>query len=839
MVLFAIAAILCGCDKVNCMEKQTSRTCSSAVENNLASAKKDVFTVEVSPNGAIRTPEAARDAVRAEKSRRAAAGDKGLPIEVVFADGTYHLEKPILLGSEDSGTPEAPIVWKARNRGKAIFTAATVLDWRKPGPGDADALKRVPEAVRKHVRVATVPGSGKLPTFLNSNQVYTPSNDVAICLFAGGDRLQIARWPNDRLARFVSVPIIGTFETDSSNCAAWSQEHEPWVFACWEHDWIEGKTVITGIDAERHLITVPEEHVFSRGRRMVPGNPYYVFNCLCELDRPGEWVVDRAQRRLYAWPKPDAPLPELVLVDGLVRATGLSDVTFDGFVFEKCRKEAFQADGSTRVTVQASIFRSTGSLGVRMRGGSDCRVEGCDLYDLGEGGIELEGGDREALVPGNHVAANNNLHDLGKFLFNYRPGVRLIGCGNRAEHNLIHNLRHAAILFDGNDHYIGWNVIHDVCTENFDAGAIYTWQNSWLRRGGVIEHNLIHRCGKLPHPTGTEGVYLDDHSSDVDVRCNIIDFMSRGLFNGGGQSNRYYGNVILNCGMAYNVDARGVNDRFATAISNKLASAEGPKWRKHYPLIGKYLDYEPYAGRAKGVGLVVTNNVFAACGAPRHLSGEYEWGFISKTVTVSDNVTLAGDPGFRDYRGFDWRAASDSPVKTIIDACCFEKMGLFDSPRRISPAVKFGPELSPAFKFGEISEGSSAELLLDFDFAGKLGKLPAGRQAPAYDYVYCRRLWSDTRAQATFDVDQSADARWQRFNCAFTPVADAKVALSFSGSSGQKTRYRAITISGAATVHKTSPGEFLANEKEPVKAFELTVTKDVPVFVTFEALRTM
>ena len=42
--------------------------------------------------------------------------------------------------------------------------------------------------------------------------------------------------------------------------------------------------------------------------------------------------------------------------------------------------------------------------------------------------------------------------------------------------NLIHHSTHTGIYARGYDHYIGYNVIHDVCSFNKDAGAIYVWE---------------------------------------------------------------------------------------------------------------------------------------------------------------------------------------------------------------------------------------------------------------------------------------------------------------------------------------------------------------------------
>ena len=102
----------------------------------LMGCDEDRVTIVVSPTGVVRTPEAARDAVRAVKARLVKEGRPNSPIEVVFEDGVYRLNAPLELTADDSGTDEMPVVWKARNRGKVIFSGAAKLALRRPDPTD-------------------------------------------------------------------------------------------------------------------------------------------------------------------------------------------------------------------------------------------------------------------------------------------------------------------------------------------------------------------------------------------------------------------------------------------------------------------------------------------------------------------------------------------------------------------------------------------------------------------------------------------------------------------------------------------------------------------------------
>ena len=781
----------------------------------------DAVVVRVGPAEKIRTLVAARDEVRSIKARRAAQGGSALKIEVVLADGIYRLDAPLELSAKDSGTTESPIVWRAEHRGKAVVSGGLPLTWRRPS--DPKVASRLPACAQDKVVEATVPGAGPLPSFLNGNQFSTPSNDVPVCLFAGLERLPCARWPNDAEAMIVSVVRPGLFETDATNVAAWAREKEPWVYGRWPHAWVEVITTVRPVDVSRRRLSVPEEHLCKFGFGMSPATDYHVFNCLCELDRPGEWVVDRSRRAIWLWPKGTQAV-EVTLADGLVRGKGVSDVVFDGLVFEKCRKDALVFEKSERVKVVASSVRATGGWGVRVLDGHDCRVEGCDLFDLGEGGIYLSGGELRALTPANHVAVNNHLSYLGKILANYRPAVALWGVGCRAEHNLIHHLRHAAIEFRGNEHYIGWNVIHDVCMDNYDSGAIYSWQNSWLKRGGTIEHNLVRRVGRLPHPTVTHAIYLDDHTSDVTVRHNIVDYSSHGLHNGGGQVNRWYGNVVLNSANSWTVSPRGRYVQLLAEVTN-VSYCSSVAWKSHYPDLFRYLRPPGRFGAeaaVRGMGLVVTNNVFAGCGPENWLDTDWDRSIVTNWQIVADNAVVSGDPGFRDYRAFDWRAASDSPNRDVIDACAFEKMGLFPSPLRFSPAVRFGEEMTPAFDFGSTREGAAIKI--------------EGRGVKARDHRQCARVsWNPRNFVVRQALDVTPGAPWRRYEFAFVPEETGVATLKLGGHIGVRTLYRNFTFTGARFETTVAADKVLSGRKNEESEIRVAFEKDVPAVIRFEA----
>ena len=822
----------------------------------LAGCDGEVVTISVTPTGSVRTPEAARDAVRAAKARLAKAGRPETPIEVVFDDGVYRLEAPLELAADDSGSTSAPVVWRARNRGKAAFSAGVAVEWK---PLDDEKVRALlPPAARDKVVFANVPGKGPLPSFLNGSHLVMSGKDIPIEVFADSTRLVCARFPNEGFASTGAVEAEqirtgqramkdGTFEYDRAKLAEWTKEPFPWTFGLWGVEWCDLRAPLEGIDLGKGTIALKREYIPFGLRE---DKNFYVFNAFCELDRPGEWVVDRERRRVYLWPlggeEPKVKsegcsmAAEIVASDGLVQAKGVKDVVFDGLVFEKSRLSAVALNDCTNVTVRACIVRHTCSWGVHVEGGCGCRVVGCDLYDLGEGGVFLSGGDHLKLERADHVAENNHIHHYGRVFYNYRQGVSLNGVGCSAIHNLVHHSPHTGIYAMGNDHYIGWNVIHDTCEFNDDAGAIYVWNYSFVKRGVMIEHNVIHMTGKKRFPSNTEGIYLDDYSPENVVRYNFINRASLGIHLAGGQCNETYGNVMLNCTRSLSLSTRqpwansqlGRKSRNFTELDAHYDVYSSEKWLRHYPGLAKLLPLKDPVLAHHAYWNVVSNNVSAYSGA----ASKSCWEAISNSTVWADNVACGDrDPGLADYFGFGWTAKPGSPNAAVIDGCGFDKAGLYDSSDRVSPAVKFGADVTKPQPWGPADLTPSARVACAFQ-----GKLPDGVKAFAADTKGCSvASWSKGNwVDCIKGVDLSKQSRWREYSYSFVPTCDATFVISAMGGFGKAlTVYDGISVAGVEDTTNLfgNAQPFKANDKNRKSSKPLRCKKGQRVTVSFRA----
>ena len=735
----------------------------------------------------VATATCARDRVRAMR----AAGEKGT-VEIVFADGLYRMSAPLVLDSRDSG-----VKWRAANRGKAVLSGAIVPGWHRKD----DSLI-----------VATVPGDWSIPGFAHGgNKDLDP--DCPIAVYAGKHRLPCARWPNGREwaksgLSFGGRPTTnkwgrgtftaGDYHFNSPRMTSWAKEKDIWVCGYWQFMWAGLRSRLMDINPAAGTFHVDNAHGYRY--KFGADAPFFVFNAECERDQIGEWTVDRDRREvtlLAGASAKSANRIEIAVSPMLVKACNVSNVTFEGLVLEKTRSTALSFRDCSHVTLAASVVRNTGRWGVWFTGARDCAVRGCDLYDLGEGGVMMEGGERRTLTPSGNVVDNCHIHDYGKEYALYRPGVQLNGVGVRATHNLIHHADHQAMAFEGNDHVIAYNVIHDVCRDTDDAGAIYTFAvHDWSERGTVVEHNVIHMTGSQPRAKHVFGIYFDNHCSGNICRYNIINRSPTGIWASGGHHTRVESNIVINCDIAW---ARGnygkpnkfpylkpgrKGDLFRSLTSN--TNCPMPVLLAHYPEIRQILDMEdvPLAQSALFTRLV--GNCYVGSGHPAY----HAWAVTGEYTTLADNEEIKGDPGFVDYYGMDWRLKADSPIRKVQgDGCDFVHAGLYDDPMRFSPAMKFSSDVSPPRPFG--IEPQKADVRVGVLFQGKM---PKGDETFGYDFLRCQ---PEGAGRILVSAGMPPYGKWEEYTFAFTPDRDCTVMLQLEGRCGEKTIYDDVRVEGA------------------------------------------
>jgi len=497
------------------------------------------------------TLERARDAVRAARKQ-----DPNAAVDVFVRGGTYELAQTFKLAAGDSGTESARVTYRAYPGEKVLFIGGKRIKGFTP--------------YRGQILQADVGAQGFSNTFRQ--------------LFVDGKRMQLARYPNYDAVNpnggFAYVDGVLPKDSDkykekpeypprqihykASDARKWAHPEQGEVIYFPWHNWMNVSIPIAAVDPEQRIITLTRDAKTHEGYPggIRPGDRYCVRGLREDLDSAGEWYLDGQTHTLYFWPPAPldgaevyAPTTENLIEIG--KDAGW--ITLLGFTLECCDGYAVSLTGAHDCLVAGNTIRNTaggrirGGGGVSVVGGRNCGVVGNDIYDVGNIGILLRGGDPQTLTPGGHYADNNYLHHIG-VLNAHGHGVMLGGVGLRVSHNLIHDTTRSGIFGGGNDCVVEYNHIrHDnLMTE--DTAGYYNGGN-WHNRGQIVRYNYVHdvlgygrRGGKWVTPLFAWGIYFDDDESGTHAYGNIVVRVPLGGFHvHAGRDNLVENNIIIDC----------------------------------------------------------------------------------------------------------------------------------------------------------------------------------------------------------------------------------------------------------------------------------------------------
>jgi len=666
IVIIFVCGIVTGCSTSGEHVVYVSPEGNDAWSGTVADPKGD------GTDGPFATLEKARDAVRT--LRQSDTPIKG-GITVVLRGGVYRIERTLHLSAEDSGTHDAPVVWRSAAGEKAVLLGGVVVNDFKPVT-DGKIRERLSETARNKVVHTDLKPCG-----IDDYGGMDPKNSHRMELYFKQDFMRIARYPNEGWLTVADVPLTGEklinlrvmhdqnrktgehngiFTYDGDRPDTWAESDDIWVHGYWVYDWSDSFHRIATLDKKKKAIR-PEEPYHYYGYRK--GQRYYFLNVLEELDEPGEWYLDRTTECLYFWPPSpigDGDVVLSVLQEPIIVLDDVSNITIRGLTFEGSRSTAVQANGGANVTIAGCVFRNLGKVAVSVADGTNNGVRSCDIHHVATGGISVSGGNRKTLESAGNYAINNHIHHFGVIEKTYNPAISLHGVGNIASHNLMHDAPHSAILHGGNDNILEYNETHHVLLETNDAGAFYTGRNP-SHQGNIIRYNYFHDIGKeLGH--GSNSVYIDDGScgflvfGNVFYRGGVPGRANMGaMFIHGGRYNTIENNIFIECELAYNVTPWG-NDRWKKmwttdpyqARLNEEVNVFAPPYSEKYPWLPNVIDDTRQNTLAR--------NVVYSCGA-----------FTDRGEPVLiDNWVTGDDPGFVDASQQNFALRDDAPVYSHI-----------------------------------------------------------------------------------------------------------------------------------------------------------------------------
>ncbi len=658
----------------------------------------------------FQTLEQAREAVRERKKAGLPAGG----LTVWLGGGVYPRKQPFVLrGEQDSGTEDAPIAWRG-----VPGETVRLIGGREVPPAafkpvaEKAARQRIDPAARDHVLAADLKALGITDL---ARQTRDALNGGAMLeLFFNAKAMPIARWPNDGWAKYGKVTEKGSVPRwnekpnrpgrlilGGDRWTRWTDAPAIFLHGYYHFDWYDDVLKVDTLNPDTGEVLFTTPHLYG----LVSGRRYAALDLLEEIDRPGEWHLDRSAGILYFWPPEPvegAAIAVSLLREPIVVLEKTQHVTLRGVTLEITQGRAVEIRGGTDNLIAACTIRNTGTNAVSvgpaevktdghlrvetgdpLTDGRRNRVVACDIYDIGTSGISLTGGDRRALAPAGHEALNNDIHHYARRKRTNQPAIGLTGVGLRIAHNRIHDAPHVGVRYSGNDHVLELNEVYRLAWETGDVGAFYSGRN-WTYRGNVVRHNFFHHV-RAPGRHGSMTVYLDDSHSSTAIVGNVFAHCQRAAFIGGGRDNRVEGNIFVQCDAAVHLDNRsqgwahkyqkpGGDHRMYGKL--KEVRHDQPPWSERYPKLARILNEDPHAPK----GNVVVRNVAVRC---RRFLDVYRGG--KKLLTLAHNLVTDEAPGFADAEALNFALRPDSAVFEKVPGfqpIPFDRIGLMVDPYR-------------------------------------------------------------------------------------------------------------------------------------------------------------
>ena len=634
----------------------------------------------------------ALDLVREQRAK----GAINVPVTVEVADGRYELAETLVIGADDSGTEKSPTVIKAAPGARPVFSGGRrVSAWTV---SEVDGRPRwtaeLPEVKAGKWRFTQL--------FVDGQRRFRPT------LPAGG-------WYRVTGALDPSPAAEGKGHDRFAAAAAdvvrdWADRDSVEVVAV--HLWSMARMRIASIEpgsaADEAVLTLAGTSSSKESWASFPQGSRFRFENVREaLGAPGSWYLDVASGSLTYCPldgeSPDATEVIAPRVDTLLAIRGdtaekkkVAYLRVEGLSFAHgnwpmpARGQAYaQGDlnvgaavsiaGARAVTLSRVGVRHVGRYGISLGVGThECRLESCELVDLGAGGVMVgtisPPGDLFTAVTGNVVRdctirAGGRLHPAG-------IGVWI----GHADHTLLERCDVSDFAYTGVS--VGWtwgygptSAHHNVVRGNHlhslgqgvlsDMGGVYTLGAG---PGVVVEQNHVHDV--VSHGYGGWGLYTDEGSTGVVLRKNVVHRVTSGSFH------QHYGrdNVVENNILAdardWQLQRTRVEDHTSFRFEKNVVWWQGE---------GKLAEGD-WSKR-----IVARDNLYWHDGGPVVFPDGKD--LAARQAAGVDRGSRVADPLFADAAAGDFSMAADSPAFTLgFEAIDMTAIGRESEPT-LTPAL--------------------------------------------------------------------------------------------------------------------------------------------------------
>lgn len=594
----------------------------------------------------------------------------GEQVTIYFRGGEYVFDNSVVmpLGGEKS---YSSLAISGYDKEEVVFTGGRML----AGSGfhaveDSITLHRLSQEARKMVKVIDLTKIG-VKNFGELKKYGFGESRVPVSLevFYDDSPLMLARWPNDTLIQIGEVISKGArpnanntnkdfpkFKYLSSRPQRWSSFKDIWVGGHFSVGWSDDYIRVDSINVDQNILSFKD--YFSYGitqndekskktenlKWLKNGKGFYFYNVFEELDKPGEWYLDREKGFLYLWPPSDIVKSRIeisLLEQPFIKAANIANLSINDITFSTSRGDAIQIEKSSNLSIKNCKFLNLGLQAIMCKSSTNVQILNCYIVNTGSGGININGGDRKTLTSSNNVIEDCEFANFSRLYRSYSPAITLGGVGILVQDCYIHDAPDHAIWFNGNNHKIVNNHVKTVCKEFDDTGAVTTGRDP-SSTGTVIENNFFEDI-QNDKSDMVAAVYIDDGSGGIDVNNNLFYKCGGMTVSGlgtvhvhGGAYNNFKNNIFIDCAKAFSntswSDRRWIDmylkDPKYVSMLTKTVDIRSQTYLDRYPHLRGFFDSTNIQPRKNYIINAVANNVTK---------------FSTGTGYVEENVILITD----------------------------------------------------------------------------------------------------------------------------------------------------------------------------------------------------
>jgi hypothetical protein len=423
-------------------------------------------------------------------------------IHIYIDKGVYQFSEPLFIRPEDAGREASPTIIEATSKDVVFSGGIIISGWKKPAVNS----KNLPSIAKDKVWVADVPNAGGEP--LHFRQLWVNNKKAVRARDRNDDNLdRILSWNHQTEKCWIPKPAVDIANTSGLEMVI----HQWWAIANLRVQSAEQKGDSVLLRFHQPESRVQSEHPWPAPwiSKETGNSAFYLTNAIQFLDEPGEWYLDKAEGKLYYWPRAGENLATATVtapfLETLVRMEGTADHPVSYFHFKNI---SFQHSSWLRPSKQGHVPHQIGmymldayklkqpgtpdkqtlenqawvgrpASAVEVSFANHTSFEGCRFEHLASTGLDYKKGVRKNIVKG------NLFKDIGGTAILLGPFSE-----EASEVHLPYNPKDAREIADSN--LVSNNLINNVANEDWGCvgiGAGYVQNNT-------IEHNDI---SELPY----------------------------------------------------------------------------------------------------------------------------------------------------------------------------------------------------------------------------------------------------------------------------------------------------------------------------------------------------